>query len=368
MYAIVGIGQAGNVIADLAFQRGIPAMGINYSSKDLDSCKALQLKVKLYGSEGVGKDREEAKRLLGNNAETVVDYMKQHFNKPSIEVIFLVFSTGGGSGSGISPLLLEVLTQTMDDKVFVAVPILPGQKEVVVNQVNSFNTFSELSELGVCILPIDNQKVNVGAKNKLYKTVNEMFINTLEELFSYTEKDSVNGNLDNKDLLNIFNTNGIATISETTITDLNNEPINLSDFSVAKAIQNSWDHSIFAEIEYDQIIKAGVITDIQESLVECINHDMIFDKFTNYPIDLFEGTYHNQNGKIITVLTGLSWPETRMKHIQGLIEEKKYTLQSVMNVSNKKQSKINLNDLNPQIRKKENKKKMSLDDILKKYD
>ena len=93
MIAVIGLGQAGGNIANLFAEKGVLSAAINYSSKDLETCNQVPHKLKLHGSEGVGKQREEAIRLLHNNHESVLLFIKEHFSNLSIEAILIVFST-----------------------------------------------------------------------------------------------------------------------------------------------------------------------------------------------------------------------------------------------------------------------------------
>lgn len=367
MFGIVGVGAAGGNIADEGMINGIPSIAINYSQKDLDSLVNVEDKLTLVGSEGVGKNRDNAIKLMSNNWELATTFIKNNMTTPSTEIIFIVFSTGGGSGSGISPILIDFLQNEMPDKVFVACPILPDTSEVLINQINSLSTFEQLSNLDICVLPIDNEKIRLTfgsiSKNLIYKKTNQSFIKLLLNLISYTEKHSKNGIVDKRDLLQIFNTKGIGIISEVNIGSISNLSLSQNDFTIK--IQESWKKSIFSQIEYEQVLRAGIIFDGNESLMEYLRYDLLFDVFANgMPIDLFEGNYHDGSGKVISALTGLPWITTRLNHIESIIENKK--LQVDLQMENSYQSKIAVNDFSSQLRKTTTKKKNAMD-ILSKY-
>ena len=319
MIGFIGLGAAGGNMVDEASLKGIPSVAINYSQKDLDSLEHVENRLKLLGSEGAGKNRDEAIRLMERNWERSINFVKEHLSSPSIEVIFVCFAAGGGSGSGIAPLLLDLLLNEMEDKTFVAVPILPEQSEAMVAQMNAIMASEELSKLGICVLPVDNQKVRdvkpQAGKSQLYKITNYCLVQSIIDLTSYTELESKSGILDQKDLRTIWDTKGTALISVV-------QNINASS-DITRLIQDSWKHSIFVTPEYRNVMKAGIVLDGKKELLEKVQMRDIFDAFQDgMPAELFEGYYHFQEGLCFTVLSGMPWYRSRMRVMEDLYAEK----------------------------------------------
>ncbi|EJL1642822.1 hypothetical protein NL868_004357, partial [Shigella flexneri] len=75
--SFLGLGQGGSNLADVAASRGFHAASINYSQRDLDSLENIELKLKLVGSEGIGKIRSEAIRLMNNNWDLAINFVKE---------------------------------------------------------------------------------------------------------------------------------------------------------------------------------------------------------------------------------------------------------------------------------------------------
>jgi cell division GTPase FtsZ len=363
--AIVGLGQAGSNIADEAKKLGFLTGAINFSQKDLDSVD-VHHKLRLLGSDGVGKNRDEATRLFKDQWQTAASFINDYFS--NADLIVFAFSSSGGSGSGISPILLDVAKGIMPDKVFSAIVIMPELTEATTSQINCLSTFSELSSVDVSIFPVDNQQVrnmnpDVG-KNKIYELANKTAINLLEKVVSYTNKKSKNGNFDKKDFLNTLNTSGIGTITEVDIATLGNS-VNLTPQGVSQKVKDSWNNSVFVPIELNKVTRAAIIFDGQEVLMDHIRHDLMFTDFVNgMPLDLFEGNYHESNGKIISILTGLGWCSKRLNDIEKLINSNKDKVESVLVSQNFYQS--DANSLLSKIRKTPEVKK-NVTDILNKY-
>lgn len=372
MFGFLGIGAAGNNITDLAVQNGFEGIVINSSQRDLDCLVNVENKLKIIGSEGVGKKRDVALQLMTNNHEQIEEFVLKHFSKPSIEIIVVTFSTGGGTGSGISPLLVELLMDVLPDKTIIALPILPDESEVLVNQFNSLKAFEELSELDIAVFSIDNNKIkknnpNFG-KNKLYKFTNEKVIDLFKKITSYTDKHSSHGVLDRNDLMTIMKTKGIGLISEVDIVNLSDGMVNLSKEGVSSAIEMSWNNSIFAPIEYNKVMSAGIIFDGQESLMEYIDYRKIFSIFDNgEPMYLFEGNFHEEQGKVISILSGLDWCKSRLMQIEGLVNEKQMNIQESMIQSQETfKTKVDLSGLTQQLNQKPQKKRSRME-LLNKY-
>lgn len=335
----LGIGQGGSNIADVASRNGFYSCAINYSSRDLASLQYIgeENQLGLIGSEGVGKDRNQAIKLMNSNWDLATNFVKEHFSHPSIEVIFVPFSTAGGSGSGVSPVLLSMLTELMPNKSFVALPIIPDNTEVHKSLTNCLEAFEDLSKLDIAILPIDNEQTRTATNNVgrvgLYRNTNEKVVKLIKDIIDYTELPSQYSVLDRKDFLSIFKTKGFSTIAEVNITNLSNG-FELSTSSFAEKIQNSWDKSPFAKIERDQVVSAGIIFDGQERLIDCLDIRKVFSEFENgVPLNLFEGIYvQNTGGKVISILSGLSLCRSRLKEIEKLVEDNQ---KSITNLNNR---------------------------------
>jgi cell division GTPase FtsZ len=368
--AFLGIGGAGGNLADLASERGSHSVAINFSQGDLNSIENVKYKLKLIGSDGAGHDRNLAIELMSQHYDMAINFVKDHFDNESNQIIFVTFSCGGGTGSGVSPILLDLLSATMPDKTFVAIPILPDKNESLTAQINTLQVFEELSRLDICVLPIDNQQAReiykVTSKKDLYQISNELAIQSISNLISYTEQYSQYGTFDKRDLNSSLKIKGIATIAEIDLMEVK-ENKSLTKGIVTESIHQSWYQSIFAPIETKQIIKAAVIFDGDKHYLHAIDYKCIFELFDNqFPIDLFEGIYEFDDGKIITLLTGLSWCETRLKQIEDIIQTQQRTIEHVLSKNETTTYKPTVSNILTKINKQPKKKESPLD-ILSKY-
>ncbi len=364
MIAVIGLGGAGGNIADEASKMGFLSGAINFSQNDLEEAN-VRYKLRLSGSEGVGKNREMAIQLFNEQWEVAVKWIQDNFS--NVDAIILAASSSGGSGSGILPLLTEILVNLMPNKVISVFVVVPDISEAPVSQQNCLDTFESLSKLNVSVFPIDNQqaKNKFSAKNKIFEHTNKKVIEHLQTITSYTEKTSKNGNFDKRDFLTVLGTSGIAAVAEVEIASLSKN-INLSEDWVSEQVNKSWTSGIFVPVETNKVTRAAVIFDGQEGLLEYVNHERIFNFFDKkMPLDLFEGNYHESKGKLITILTGLEWCNTRLQDIERSLEIRRDDVESVLSKQNHYQSKSTI-DIFSKLRKPQE-KKQSVMDILSKY-
>ena len=117
--SLIGIGNCGNQIAALAKkQGGINVACINTSENDIATLPAeVQDDCYLVGdSQGSGKDRTEAKKFLKSSVMSLVADERFKAQVADSDAIFIVSSTGGGTGSGMAPLMASIIRQSFRNK------------------------------------------------------------------------------------------------------------------------------------------------------------------------------------------------------------------------------------------------------------
>lgn len=365
--SVLGLGGAGGNIANEASLLGIHAAAINFSQRDLNSASDLKYKLKVPGSDGVGHDRGLAIRLMQDHHEMVYRFVQEHFGSPSYDIVFVVFAAGGGSGAGMAPMLLDLLTELMPEKVYVAVPIIPSTSEAPFSQANTSATVAEIMNLGLCVLPIDNDQVP-GGKEEQYRETNTRFTSFLFDLVTFTERESRNGNFDRTDLATLFRQPGMALGAEADITAIKGARVDITPSGIAATIQKSWDSSVHIPPSSRSIKKAALIYDGQESLINSISSDDIFSYFGSTLLDLFEGYYDSdRGGRVVTVLTGLQFPTERFDKIDSIIEAAGATLEEEEIVYRPKAVNLNQSPRRPIQSAGVGLPKKGVTDILSKY-
>ena len=140
--AFVAVGQAGGNIGQLFEQKGYNVLYINTSQEDLDTLEKAKFKYHIPNGEGCNKDRRKAKQLVIDDFDQIAAEIE---TKIKSELIFVIFASGGGTGSGAGPMLADLLID--DGKTIGAMTIIPNPEESVKSHMNSYECFSELTQI-----------------------------------------------------------------------------------------------------------------------------------------------------------------------------------------------------------------------------
>ena len=317
--AFLGLGQCGSNICEVAEKSGYKTGVINTSPEDLSALQLVKNKFLVGLEGGSAKDRRIAKNEVKTFYNDIINFVKCNFSDPEIGLIYLVFSTGGGTGSGMGPLVIDLLKRFVGDKTFGAVAILPSKSESTVAHVNSYECLKELSSLSVPTILVDNEKCSSVNKNisrkKLYDTINEAFIDDLDMILKMKRPASMYGNIDAKDIFKLLATPGVLSIGMATSFD---------NLPLEKQILKSLEESPYAPLELDGVVsRIGIIFEIKESTSNNINYDNLY-KDLGIPLELFEGMYFKTEDElIISIIAGQSFPMSRIEGIVNSISKNK---------------------------------------------
>lgn len=332
-------GQAAGNIGKLFEMQGYRVINFNTSPEDLDTLDA-KYKYHISGGEGCNKDRRKAKQLLIADYDNIVAEIEA---KLTAELYFIIYSTGGGTGSGVGPILSDMLIG--EGKTVGNVIILPdGEKESPKAHINAYECFSELNSipgLGACFI-LDNER----AADKF--TINQRFVKDFCAYLEVPERHrSAKGNIDKAEIMETLSAHGAAVVFSAT------------EKESAKVIDNVH-NNIFAPLENDRVVKyitASLNGNVRmEDLVTAVG----------MPLDTF-ATY-NEEGTICCI-SGLSYPQNRLDHVYGRIDESREVVTNNLSSTEatlKKDANF-LNDLLPPKRVDKSEKPQSKRAIMSKY-
>jgi len=289
LVAWIGLGQCGGNIAKLFEEKGYNCLYINTSQEDLATLDDVKFLYHIPKGEGCNKSRRKAKKLVAEDYSEVLNQIKE---KLSEEYVGVVFSTGGGTGSGIAPLLIDLLTQQTSKKVF-AVAVMPSKKESYVTNSNTYECFKELEalqKLGATFV-LDNNK-----DDKL--KVNKRFVRAFEKFVEIPKHHSVRGNIDVSELKEFLTARGAAIIGVA-------EKDNKEKVSSARVIE-SLSNNIFAPIETDRVVKYVALSALNPI------DDNELKKFLGEWLDIYKG-----KNPMLTVaaVSGLTLPYSLIDEI-----------------------------------------------------
>lgn len=221
---LTSLGGGGNKLADTMMNKDTRYQGlfINTSITDLQSLDNCDADIKNYicisTQNGVGRDRVVGKSYAENYAMTIIERIMNYVQQ---EVVYLVSSLGGGSGSAILSVLLEKLEVLKEegsfDKIINLICIIPDLKSSDVILQNSLNTWSEVLRKNSCInsmIFIDNNVKIDGITDIEEKemVINERFADLFDSVFDIPDN---NGRrFDTGNLGNILKDRGCLYIYE----------------------------------------------------------------------------------------------------------------------------------------------------------
>lgn len=332
----IAVGQAGGNIGKLLKTNGFDVVFLNSSKGDLDTLNIDEDK-KYHISEGLGcaKDRKVAKQVAKNDFKNINEFIQKGLNDK--ELYYILFSSGGGTGSGISPTLAKIYTQALNKNVGI-ITILPSDKDTLQAQINSYECMKELVEIeDLCgFFILDN------ASNNNTEHINKNFVNLFTKIFEYKKYETSKGNIDESEILKLLKTRGMLNIATCK-----------NDETTKKLIENI-NNNTFAKPEKDGKIK-------YLGLSKGINfEENLFKSEVGKYLDKFENVNKDYT---LAILSGLTMPFKRIKSINEKITAEKETIINLSKVTEIKLESISFLDEIEQTAKKVQ-ENMTADEIL----
>lgn len=300
-YGFIGLGQMGGNVIKSIHAKGYPVMAANTAQSDLAGLDIPEdCKYHILGGYGSSKERKKAKQLLAeNNCENfdlLVNEIKERFEE--CRVIFLIGSSGGGSGSAIVPATKKRL-QAETDKIICVVTCIPDNNASMKEYMNCYEFFQELESIdgdGATFI-IDNNR------NKEKLTLNEQFACYLDA-FLNCETSSVRGVVDQAEIENVLSQRGICIINKQG-----------SDNATTQTVIERIRDNIYVPLEND-----GVVANI--ALVNSNNNVRLNEIIENVgkPLATFEGW---ELDATVLAISGCSLPYKRLEEIKQKIVDNK---------------------------------------------
>lgn len=313
---VIGCGNAGSQIADLAQTEGFDCFIINSSIRDISTVNFTQERMAIIGEgRGVGKDRAKSKEYMKMcikeqviNAKVFKDFMNLK------EVVFIVSSTGGGTGSGLAPTLLNLLQHIYPTTKFILVGILPTNEESYDTLENTIAYMKELSKLNCSFMSYDNSK---GSKLDINREIVEDFkvfrgdyINT-----------ALNDAIDENDMAQILNNKGRIVIGRVNNVK-NTDPID--ELLLDSITSNDYATDICG---VSGNVKFGVMSTLTAQLSTKFDDNILAIRKTIGEGILFKNIAKGKDNKIAVIATGLNIPSNRMTEIVNVINDLKLKIE-----------------------------------------
>ena len=331
---VIGIGNAGSQVASLAVSEQMDAVVINSSENDLSTIPDNVIKFPLGDLRGAGKNREEAKKFVKDSIKKILqtDEFVEFMDKK--DVIFVVSSTGGGTGSGISPILTQILKKMFPDSYVILVGILPTLDEAYSTQINTLEYIQELYKKldNPTYMLYDNDRMKNLPSHLMMESINKAIVEDIKVLqgtYNYTTKYS---SIDEKDMSMIISTSGRIVVASYT----NIKEKDLDNCSIDEKLVQLLKTGAHAELQLDKVIKrSGVIADLSPSMVANFDeHLSELQKVVGAPVEEFSHIAINSEktlpNNVYFIGAGLSPINDRIEKINERVQE----IESMQDVDN----------------------------------
>lgn len=142
----VGIGQCGGNVALEFKKKGYTALFVNTSIDDLMTLPVERESIyHIPMTRGCGKNREQAKEYIRGGYERIQNLLLTEY--PQFRYVYFCHSVAGGTGGGMTPVLINILARNMPGISFGAISILPYDKESLKVKHNAIMCIKELTKV-----------------------------------------------------------------------------------------------------------------------------------------------------------------------------------------------------------------------------
>lgn len=323
--SVVGIGNAGSQVAALAAERlKVPVLAINSSEKDLQTIPDNIPHYLMGDEKGAGKERGAAKKFF---KDSVMDMLKDEevsdvFNQ---EVVFIVSSTGGGTGSGTAPIMANVIQEVYRETKIILIGILPTLREALSTQVNTIEYMKELYETlsDATYMVYDNEKLAKLPTTTMMQRINQSIVDDIDVIRGTYQRPTRFASIDEKDAKNIISTPGrIVIVSLRNLKEKDLDEVDLEDLLIEQFKTNP-----HCEIQRDKIVmRTGVISLLSDRLNERFDTNLgKVQTFIGTPVESFEHILINDDRQLenclFLIAAGMTQINDRIRKISDRIEE-----------------------------------------------
>ena len=328
----IGVGQCGGNVVNEFSKLGYTSIAINTAQSDLNKLLNIPKENRLLinlGIQGAGKNPEIGENAFIQHNEEVLQLINQAFS--DVDIVYVCAGLGGGTGSGISPILTAVLIE-MEYNVGMIVT-LPTKNESPKVQLVALDAFQKITEIeGIkSIFVVDNEKsvnTSIGVKMQ-YNITNVNIAKSLDDINEITTKTSDIA-FDARDFITLLEHSGISMLSTIEIEDI-------KEFGevAAQNVTNSIKNGLFADTELINANGLAIIFETKSGGSAFINQETIqkIQKSLGNPFDMFYAIYEDEDKKqdrsatLKLLITGLPLPEKRLEEMTEDFEQRQQSLQ-----------------------------------------
>jgi cell division GTPase FtsZ len=210
---VIGLGQCGGRIADefarlnkrARDMRGIDILvdcfAVNSDATDLagiitikaDNHHRILIGASITHGHGVAKMSEVGADIAQRDGDKIIDTLRRNPKLEESDAYLLITSTGGGTGSGGTPIIARLLKERFVDKPVYAMAVLPFEHEEVNEERSVFNTaicLKSLYSVTDATILVENQRYvakDVSLRNNM-RHINQLIVEPFFNLLSAGEE------------------------------------------------------------------------------------------------------------------------------------------------------------------------------------
>lgn len=324
--AAIGVGFAGSYnVQKLNEALGIPAFVINSSVKDLsDSIIKKDIPSFIIGSEGrgAGNDRVKSKKMFKINGkelfttnDTFLNLLKEN------DIIFIVFSSAGGTGSGTGPELVKLCRKQYPNKIIIPIVISPRKADSTLSQYNNIECVNEIDALEGPYIIGDLEYFASDKEDVAYEKMSEWVLENVRKISGMDYELTNAGMMDEQDLTTVISEPGYLAQYTIPVSQKILEGTDIQSLLIKKISD-----SPAMLIQKDKHVKwGGLVINLPNDIDDVITTGDL--SVINNAVGVTKHTYknfsssRNATGYVTIILSGLSLPYNRLSESTEKVKE-----------------------------------------------
>ena len=339
---LIGVGNAGNQTVAIGHKEGMNVFAINSSIKDLsDSIIDDTIPSFIVGNEarGSGKNIQKGISVFKENGKEL--FSLEGFMKPCQEadVIFIISSTGGGTGPSVSPELCKILKGIFPKKIVMYYGITPKNSDSNIAFSNTMYCVDVIRNLQIPYMFTDLEAFANVPNDEAFRKADKHVIDTIKVITGDLLTESSAQMMDENDLKMILSEPGYcAAYGISGITSNQLESATMQSLLI-----NEIKNSASVMLQKDGIaIHMGVMINCPSDLNDVTrsgNYDELYNFIGHKPK---KGVYENYvtddngtTGELRVVVSGMTFPINRFSiYSDSILEQKEFIEKSkAINIS-----------------------------------
>lgn len=322
----IGIGFAGSYNTQQVYDKlEIPAFIINSSTKDLSN-EIINKEIPSFiigkDGRGAGNDRVNAREMLKANGRKLLEDNEVFVRMiAESDIVVVIFSTAGGTGSGAGPNVVKLLGTMYPGKIVIPVVIAPKSIDSPLSQFNNLECINEIDALNCPYVIGDLDRFCDLNDNEAYEKMSEWVVEVVRNISGMNLDLSDSGMMDENDLQTVISEDGYLAQYTVEVNAKLLEKCDIQDLLI-KAITESPAMGIQKD---HNISWGGLIVNLPQDVNDPIRTGNL-SKITHIvgtPKHIYKNysVSKSTKGSVTLILSGLSLPYNRLSESTTVVKD-----------------------------------------------